>query len=195
MLYYIVIVVELLFSSISSFSLPVPIFLHAAPSRLHSHTHRYTKLIRKWQSQWKVVCGLYVFRWPVVGITLAEKTKREKRNRQGNGVYSEATIKLFPGLSRHKLLSDIHTSINLTIYNTRNRFIYYVPCDPLVPYPFFSFVSLFLLCVCSVPICLRYNLFISCMYISRIIFCCSLYVRCDLMRGGLLIHNFLFFTQ
>ncbi len=130
-------------------------------------------------------------------ITKDEAKEEEKKNRH------EATIKLFPGLQQAQAFvgrrdtqqrqTDTHISITFSVAGpavwssaipaTRNRFIYYVPCDPLVPYPFlFSF---------SMPgpsfaVCGTIYLYRVCVYIyiSRIIFCCSLYVRCALMRGA-----------
>ena len=79
------------------------------------------------------------------------------------------------------------------------RFIYYVPCDPLVPYPFLFFFFFLFSVVCLwvyiislfVLYCSRdYNLFISCIVLLYILLG-SLDVRVGWPECP--IHNFLFF--
>lgn len=129
-----------------------------------------TKLIRKRQRQWKLVFGLSAV---VLGVVFPSKTQNPPLKRKITRVY---TIN-FCFQASNTAQATFCTAVCPLRLGYVYRFIYYVPCDPLVPYPFFfSFPDC--------PVCLLglykpfsssrdYNLFISC----SILFCCSLYVR------------------
>lgn len=106
-----------------------------------------------------------------------ESKRRKKREKY------MATIKL-GGLDRGT--SSCRTSITYTTHRIDLFIMFHAIRSCLISFFFLPRLA------CA-SVCVVQFIYIVYIYtrISRIIFCCSLYVRCDLMR--VLIHNFLFF--
>lgn len=135
-----------------------------------------TKLIRKWQRQWKLVFDLSAV---VLGVVFPSKTQNPPLKRKITRVY---TIN-FCFQASNTAQATFCTAVCPLRLGYVYRFIYYVPCDPLVPYPFFFFfLFLTVPSVCWVYISL-FRLAETTIYLYRVVFYFVALYTCDFDEG------------